>query len=120
MPQYVPTGAVTVDVADNFTLGSGFTTRFASRNYQFKDTMSWIRGKHNLKFGYEALRLQFRQTYIGSPGFSFTGSRTGDPTADFLLGAYDNLNLNFGIRDTDVSTTAHSLFFQDQWRVAPA
>ena len=32
MPQYVPTGAVTVDVADNFTLGSGFTTRFVSKN----------------------------------------------------------------------------------------
>ena len=45
MPQYVPTGAVSVDVADNFTLGSGFTTRFLSRNYQFKDSMSWIRGQ---------------------------------------------------------------------------
>lgn len=119
MPQYVPTGAVTVDVADNFTLGSGFTTQFASRNYQFKDSMSWIRGKHNFKFGYEMLRLQFRQTYIGSPGFAFTGSRTGDATADFLLGAYDNLNLNFGIRETDVSTTAHSAFFQDEWRINP-
>ena len=87
MPQYVPTGAVSVNVGDNFTLGSGFTTRFNSQNYQFKDTMSWIRGKHNFKFGYEMLRLQFRQVFIGSPGFAFTGSRTGDPTADFLLGA---------------------------------
>jgi hypothetical protein len=119
MPQYVPTGAVSVNVGDNFVLGSGFTTRFASRNYQFKDAVSWIRGKHNFKFGYELLRLQFRQTFIGSPGFSFTGSRTGDPTADFMLGAYDDLNVNFGIRDTDTSTNAHSLFFQDEWRVHP-
>ena len=87
MPQYVPTGAVTVDVADSFTLGSGFTTRFLSRNYQFKDTMSWIRGKHSFKFGYEMLRLQFQQIFIGSPSIAFTGARTGDPTADFLLGA---------------------------------
>jgi outer membrane receptor protein involved in Fe transport len=119
MPQYVPTGAVTVDVADSFTLGSGFTTRFLSRNYQFKDSMSWIRGKHSLKFGYEMLKLHFQQIFIGSPGISFTGARTGDPTADFLLGAYDNINLNFGIRDTDVSTYAHSAFFQDEWRVHP-
>jgi hypothetical protein len=119
MPQYVPTGAVTVNVGDNFVLGSGFTTRFASRNYQFKDTVSWIRGKHNFKFGYEMLKLQFRQIFIGSPGFTFTGSRSGDPTADFMLGAFDSLNVNFGIRDTDTSTYAHSVFFQDEWRVHP-
>jgi hypothetical protein len=119
MAQYVPTGAVTVNVGDNFILGSGFTTRFFSKNWQFKDSMSWIRGKHSFKFGYEMLRLNFRQVFIGSPSFSFTGSRSGDPTADFLLGAFDNLNLNFGIRDTDTLTYAHAGFFQDEWRVTP-
>jgi hypothetical protein len=119
MPQYVPTGAVSVDVGGNFNLGSGFTTRFYSKNYQFRDTVSIIRGKHNFKFGYEMLRLQFRQVFIGSPGFTFSGARTGNPTADFMLGAFDNLNLNFGVRDTDSSTYAHSAFFQDEWRVHP-
>jgi hypothetical protein len=119
MPQYVPTGAVSVDVADNFTLGSGFTTRFVSKNYQFKDSISWIRGKHSFKFGYEMLKLQFQQIFIGSPSITFTGARTGDPTADFLLGAYDSINLNFGIRDTDVSTYAHAAFLQDEWRLHP-
>lgn len=119
MPQYVPTGAVSFNVGDNFTLGSGFTTRFSSKNWQFRDTLSWIRGKHNFKFGYELLQLNFRQIFIGSPGFTFTGSRSGDPTADFLLGAFDSLNLNFGIRDTDSLTSAHSAFVQDEWRVHP-
>ena len=119
MPQYVPTGAVSINVADNFNLGSGFTTRFYSRNWQFRDTLSWIRGKHNFKVGYELLRLNFRQVFIGSPEFAFNGSRSGDPTADFLLGAYDSLNLNFGIRDTDSLTSAHSAFFQDEWRIHP-
>jgi hypothetical protein len=119
MPQYVPTGAVSVNVGDNFTLGSGFTTRFFSKNWQFRDTVSWIRGKHNFKFGYEVLRLNFRQVFIGSPGFTFTGARSGDPTADFMLGAFDSLNLNFGIRDTDSLTYAHSAFVQDEWRVHP-
>ncbi|MCL4853621.1 MAG: carboxypeptidase regulatory-like domain-containing protein, partial [Bryobacteraceae bacterium] len=86
MPQYIPTGAVSVNVGDNFALGSGFTTRFSSRNWQFRDTVNWVRGRHNFKFGYEMLRLQFRQVFIGSPGFTFTGSQTGDPVADFLLG----------------------------------
>ena len=70
MPQYVPTGSVSVNVGDAFTLGSGFTTRFYNHNWQFKDSLNWIRGKHNFKFGYEMLRLQFRQVFIGSPGFT--------------------------------------------------
>ncbi|HUS07740.1 MAG TPA: TonB-dependent receptor, partial [Bryobacteraceae bacterium] len=119
MPQYVPTGAVSVDVGGNFNLGSGFTTRFYSKNYQFRDTLSLIRGKHNFKFGYEMLKLNFRQVFIGSPGFSFNGARSGNPTADFLLGAFQTLNLNFGIRDTDTMTYAHSAFVQDEWRIHP-
>jgi hypothetical protein len=119
MPQYVPTGAVSVDVGGNFALGSGFTTRFLNTNWQFKDSLNWIKGRHNFKFGYEVLHLNFRQIFIGSPGFSFNGARSGDPTADFLLGAFDSLSLNFGIRDTDVITDAHSIFFQDEYKVTP-
>ena len=119
MPQYVPTGAVTVDVGGNFNLGSGFTTRFLNTNWQFKDSLNWIKGRHNFKFGYELLHLNFRQIFIGSPGFTFNGARSGDPTADFLLGAFDSLSLNFGVRDTDVITDAHSVFFQDDFKISP-
>ena len=119
MPQYVPTGAVTVDVGGNFNLGSGFTTRFLNTNWQFKDSLNWIKGRHNFKFGYEMLHLNFRQIFIGSPGFTFNGARSGDPTADFLLGAFDSLSLNFGVRDTDVITDAHSVFFQDDFKISP-
>src|SRR5262249_49191864 len=82
MPQHVPTGAVSVDVGGNFNLGSGFTTKFFNTNWQFRDSLNWIKGRHNFKFGYELLYLNFRQVFIGSPGFSFAGSRSGDPVAD--------------------------------------
>jgi hypothetical protein len=119
MPQYVPTGSVTMNVGDAFILGSGFTTRFFNHNWQFKDSINWIRGRHNFKFGYELLKLQFRQVFIGSPGFAFTGSRSGDPFADFMLGAFDNLNLDFGVRDTDTSTYAHAAYAQDEIKLTP-
>src|SRR5215831_1210837 len=78
MPQYLPGGAVTVDVASNFSIRSGFTTRFYNHNWQFKDSLNMIRGRHSFKFGYEMLHTQFRQVFIGSLGFSFNGKRSGD------------------------------------------
>ena len=76
MPQYVPQGRIDFNVGGEFDLGSGYTTRFFSHNYQFKDSMNWIKGRHNFKFGFEVLRLQFEQIFIGSPGVSFNGTRT--------------------------------------------
>jgi hypothetical protein len=119
MPQYQEPGAVSVNVGDDFTLGSGYVTRFWNTNWQFRDTLSWIKGRHHFRFGYEYLHLNFRQAWIGPPGFTFNGSRSGDPVADFMLGAFDNLGLNFGLRDTDAITDAHAAFFQDEFKVTP-
>ena len=117
MPQYLPGGAVDVNVGNNFDLGSGFTTKFSGVNYQFKDSLNWIKGRHSIKVGYELLHLSFRQIFIGSPNFTFSGVRSGDPTADFLLGALDSVNLDFGIRDNNAYTDFHAAYFQDDFKI---
>jgi hypothetical protein len=119
MPQYVPTGTVSVDVGGNFNLGSGFTTKFSGNTYQYREGLNWIKGRHSFKFGYELLHTGFRQVFIGSPGFTFNGSFTGDPYADFVLGRFQSLSLNFGVRDNNAYTDWHSAYFQDQWKVTP-
>jgi hypothetical protein len=119
MPQYVPQGAIDFNVANEFILGSGFTTRFFSHTYQFKDSMDWIKGRHHFKFGFELLRPQFEQIFIGSPNMSFNGTRSGDPVADFMLGAFSSLSLDFGVRDTNSATTAMAGYFQDEFKVNP-
>jgi hypothetical protein len=81
--------------------------------------MSKISGRHNFKWGYELLHLNYRQTFLGSPGFNFNGTRSGDPMADFLLGTFSRLGLGFGVRDTDSITNAHSAFFQDEFKISP-
>ena len=118
MPVYNPTGGVSIAVSGRFNLTSAFTTRFFNNNWQFKDSMSKLSGRHNFKFGYELLHLNFRQVFIGSPTFTFNATRSGDPTADFMLGAFDNLSHGFGVRDTDTITNAHSAFFQDEFKVS--
>src|SRR5262245_895651 len=118
MPVYNPTGGVSIAVSGRFNLTSAFTTRFFNNNWQFKDSVSKLSGRHNFKFGYELLHLNFRQVFIGSPTFTFNATRSGDPTADFMLGAFDNLSHGFGVRDTDTITNAHSAFFQDEFKVS--
>src|SRR5581483_1556902 len=95
MPQYPPAGSLDFNVGGDFVLGSGFTTRFFSHNYQYKDALDWMKGRHNFKFGFELLHLQFEQIFIGSPTASFNGTRSGDPYADFLLGAFSSLSGDF-------------------------
>ena len=89
-------------------------------NYPFSDSLSWVRGKHNLKFGGDMrwTRLNFGNP-TGCGGWSFSSSRTGFPNnsaldpripagqqaatsgdsfASFLLGAADGASygLNYG------------------------
>lgn len=76
-----------------------------SATWAFADSLSWVKGKHNLKFGVDYRRYQnnFRQ---GERSGSFTFSRnetafpsadlratTGNAFASFLLGAVDNGSL---------------------------
>jgi hypothetical protein len=120
MPQYVPYGAVDVGVAGSFDLGSGYDTRFLNNNYQFRDVLNWMRGRHSFKFGGEVIRFHFIQRWIGSPNIDFNGSRSGDPFADFMLGAYGTMPyLQFGVIDNDDVQTTPSFFFQDEFKLKP-
>ncbi len=119
LPQYPTSGAVTVNVSGNFELSSGTPTYFFSTNWQIKDNLSWTHGKHQMKVGYELLKLQFEQRFLGAPSFTFSGTATGNATADFLLGQFNSATVGFGVRDTNNSTNFHAVFFQDEFKVRP-
>ena len=55
---------------------------------QISDSLNWVRGRHTFKFGGEFRNTQMPHTpFVASRGqYVFTGSATGDPVADFLLG----------------------------------
>ena len=56
-------------------------------NYLLNDGLSWVKGKHNWKFGGEArvTRLDFGTGAVANcPGFNFSGARTGFPTNNLL------------------------------------
>jgi hypothetical protein len=61
---------------------------WAYNNYQYTGNLTWIKGKHSLKFGGEFLRIQyFSKQYGDTRGrLTFLGRNTGEPMADLLLG----------------------------------
>jgi len=123
LPNYLvgfsPYGGVNVNVGNNFTLGGGAIVQFSGVNWQVGDDLSWIKGRHSMKFGFETLKLHFYQAYIYPPSISFSGVRSGDPNADLLLGAYDTTNVAFGLAVNDNRTAYNAFYAQDTWRITP-
>jgi hypothetical protein len=59
------------------------------RTYQINEKLTWLRGRHSLKFGGQLLHYVQRRFYAGNNGllgyFSYGGAFTGFPFSDFLL-----------------------------------
>jgi hypothetical protein len=97
-------------------LGSGDTIP----NYQFNDTLTWVKGKHTFKGGFSLLRYQFRSYGNQSPQYgavSFNGQYTGNAFADFLLGYASGSSIPLGPSDITVRNYRYGFFFQDDWRM---
>ena len=121
MPEYVSPNSINLNVGGNLLMGSAGTsaTIYIGNSYDFRDDLTWLKGRHTLKFGGEIMPMHFLQRFLGPPSFNFNGSRSGDPIADFMLGAYYNMNVGFGVAQNDDITVSPSAFIQDQFKVTP-
>ena len=118
LPFYAESGRLSVSFG-GVSFSTGGRTAFVSNNWQFRNQTNWIRGRHNFKFGGEWLHLTFLQVFLGQTSMAFNGSRTGDPVADFMLGAFRTVSGGFGVRTNDNIQDAPSLFFQDEFKAHP-
>ncbi len=97
----------------------------AATSYQVMDTLSWMRGKHSLKFGFDYRwnglnarnsagpgRFDFASSVTGLPGFN----QTGHGFASMLLGEVRSASVT---TDTPVGSqfAMYSGFVQDDWKV---
>src|SRR5438094_634165 len=92
----------------NYNVNNCGDSEFADNVYQVNDSVSWVKGKHNFKFGGEVRMLQFnvRRLTQGSGEFDFSPAQTsstgtatgvgGDAVASSLFGLSDTTTLNYG------------------------
>lgn len=96
-------------------------TSLISNTYNFSDTLSWVRGAHTVKTGFNFTDFQNNMTYdfIGNGMFDFygpAGNNSGNDLADFLMGMADDF-LQYPNAPTDIRTRGYAGFAQDEWRL---
>jgi hypothetical protein len=139
-------GGVSTNPFDFGLPGISFTTfgglsdptprRELDQTYTISDTLSWYRGKHNLRFGgdYRRILQSFRSAKNAEGSFVFTGFETSQFTAgsaqpvtdtgydfaDFLLGLPQQSTLQLGTNSYDFRANSFDIFAQDDWRIRPS
>ncbi|MBI2687796.1 MAG: carboxypeptidase regulatory-like domain-containing protein [Acidobacteria bacterium] len=90
------------------------------RDTQILDALSWFRGGHSVKLGFEFRRAGNKEVRDrGSSGvFQFAPQYTGDGLASFLLGGANSASVQIS---DPINTRAYYVagYAQDDWRVTP-
>jgi trimeric autotransporter adhesin len=100
--------------------GTGFTTRQANRYYQYglNGTFTKLAGSHNVKSGgdFRILGVDALNYGASTGAFTFTGTYSGNPMADMLLGYPQSGNIPLNNR-VNGFVNYYSAYVQDDWRV---
>jgi hypothetical protein len=98
--------------------------------YNAGDNISWIKGSHSFKFGYNYQMIQTNRHIWNSKAGQVSFSRletavpgdnsgnSGSSFASFMLGAVDSGNLSTGYA-LGLRYPSHSFFVQDDWKITP-
>jgi len=123
-PSWLPApdvrGFPVINIAGPQVLTQSGTTQNISAAYQVTDTLSWIRGRHTFKGGFNLFAEQpnYRTIPSGAHGtFRFRAVYTGQAYADFLLGLPDLTSVTGISPARYMRSTNHGLFFQDDFKV---
>ncbi len=100
----------------------------SNNTLQFIDNVSWVKGKHSFKFGFEYDRQNFNQfgnqysrgQYSFSPNATQSAAGTGgDSFAEFLLGDSYQDTVAVAAANAQFQRNAYAAFIDDTWKVTP-
>ena len=95
--------------------------RNAFLNYEPRDDLSWVRGRHALKFGFSYMRSdKNQQQQADTQGdYTFGTDFSGDSYVNFLLGLADSFKQLQAIDMFHWINNTYSFYGMDNWRVTP-
>lgn len=116
LPVFTITSITAIGVQTNIPQGR------VANNYLFQDTMTYTRGNHTFRFGFDVLNQRSRQfapivergqlTYGTGGGFTGFGNFLDD-----FSGTSGSARIDFGSPTYYPFMTRQAYFFQDRWRV---
>ena len=116
-PNYFP--YFTIGGAVPTSIGPGQHSGGAQSTFSYGDALTWVHGRHSVKFGGEFDKFRYNVVPTWDSGtFSFTGVFSGVGFADFLLGQPFSYSLNAQPNTMGARRLAYAAFAQDDFRVA--
>jgi hypothetical protein len=89
MTNLSPNPDIIVNVAGYFAIPTVAGGSLARNDFEYQESFTWQRGKHELRFGVDVLRQQLNQpgsAYFSDGQFLFQNSLSGSNLVDYLLG----------------------------------
>ncbi len=114
----------TVYVFPSFRYGQGYGELGTEKRWQIKDDISYVRGQHNLKFGFDYSHIPFADdTVINYQGtWTFATDQPfnpKDPATIANLTKPSQFTAAIPGQYTSVPVSQYAAYIQDDWRVAP-
>jgi hypothetical protein len=113
-------GIVGIDIDGHIRMGSpNFMPKFQHTDqFQYIDTLTWLKGKHQFKFGTDIMMPMRNEFFDVAPtrgNLRFQATFTGNAFADFMLGYPNRAELTniFVVKQQLWST---SFYVQDDWK----
>ncbi|HYY72660.1 MAG TPA: TonB-dependent receptor [Candidatus Bathyarchaeia archaeon] len=110
-------------------MGVGFTDDAPNGSYIYTDDLTWIRGKHSFRFGYQYSRYFYNDKSLSDAGSFTFGPRatdlpgfadsTGHSFASFLLGGVQSANHVITPFSQGFRQPQHAFYAADDWKLTP-
>ncbi|MGH9469029.1 MAG: carboxypeptidase regulatory-like domain-containing protein [Terriglobia bacterium] len=105
-----------INISGFFAVNGGAEGPFNAGDFGWSDNLSWVRGRHNIEFGFnvDRARVDLGDVYLAQGQFTFNSNVTNNAIASFLLGKLYTFVQGFGEfknnRDTFWSLYANDSF----------
>jgi outer membrane receptor protein involved in Fe transport len=112
--------SVYVNISGGFLARPGWNYDKEDYDVHVADTVTWMKGSHEVKFGSEILRSKnsIKNDFRTMGLFNFNGNITGNAFSDFMLGEVYQFDQGGG-EYKHLYGTRWGFFGQDTWRVRP-